>query len=84
MLILWDPQKTDDAVKFYTVKIDALTSNLTDLEKIIAQKGQNVKIVEEGMVSSVSSIPTGGKSQDANSKIVLRQKVMAQSASASA
>ncbi|RPA77957.1 Prefoldin alpha subunit, partial [Ascobolus immersus RN42] len=40
-------KKTADAIKFYTKKIDALNSNLQDLEKIIAQKGQNVKIVEE-------------------------------------
>ena len=38
---------TADAVKFYEAKVEVLGGNLVDLEKIVAQKGQNVRVVEE-------------------------------------
>jgi prefoldin alpha subunit len=37
-----------DAEKFYNGKVENLTKNLTDLEKIVSQKSQNVRIVEDG------------------------------------
>ncbi|KAL0636268.1 subunit of tubulin prefoldin [Maublancomyces gigas] len=39
-----------EAEKFYNGKVEALTKNLGDLERIITQKSQNVRIVEDGMV----------------------------------
>jgi prefoldin alpha subunit len=36
-----------DAVKFYNTKVDVLGKNLADLEKIVGQKSQNVRMVEE-------------------------------------
>ena len=38
-----------DAQVFYRNKVDSVQENIADLEKIIAQKSQNVRIVEEGM-----------------------------------
>lgn len=38
-----------DAQVFYKKKVDGIQQNITDLEKIITQKSQNVRIVEEGM-----------------------------------
>lgn len=38
---------TADAVKFYTAKVEALAKSLVELEQAVAQKGQNVRIVEE-------------------------------------
>ncbi|PUU83493.1 Prefoldin [Tuber borchii] len=35
-----------DAEKFYAGKVKALTENLGELEKIVAQKSQNVQVVE--------------------------------------
>ncbi|KAL7274166.1 subunit of tubulin prefoldin [Rhizina undulata] len=40
-------KSVEDAVKFYTGKVDMVTANMADLEKIIGQKGQNVRIVED-------------------------------------
>ncbi|CAZ79607.1 unnamed protein product [Tuber melanosporum] len=37
-----------DAEKFYAEKVKTLTENLGELEKIIAQKRQNVQVVENG------------------------------------
>lgn len=37
-----------DAEKFYNGKVENLTKNLTDLEKIVSQKSQNVRVVEDG------------------------------------
>lgn len=41
-------KSTKDAEKFYQSKVDGLGKSLADLEKIIAQKSQNVRIVEDG------------------------------------
>ncbi|KAI5855627.1 Prefoldin subunit-domain-containing protein [Tricharina praecox] len=38
---------TTDAVKFYAAKVDVLSKSLIELEKVVAQKGQNVRVVEE-------------------------------------
>jgi prefoldin alpha subunit len=46
-------KSTVDAIKFYEAKVDTLGQNLLDLEKIVAQKGQNVKIVEEVLRTKV-------------------------------
>ncbi|KAA8893002.1 Prefoldin subunit-domain-containing protein [Sphaerosporella brunnea] len=37
----------EDAVKFYNGKVTALQKSLGDLEKVVAQKGQNVRVVED-------------------------------------
>jgi len=37
-----------DAENFYAGKVKTLTENLGELEKIIAQKSQNVQIIENG------------------------------------
>ena len=47
-LILVKQSKTADAIKFYQDKVDTLQKNLGDLEKIVAQKSQNARVVEEG------------------------------------
>lgn len=41
-------KKTADAVKFYQGKVETLGKNLADLEKIVAQKSQNTRVVEDG------------------------------------
>lgn len=41
----------DDAIAFYKSKITSLQSNLTDIEKIVNGKAQNLQIVEEGKTS---------------------------------
>lgn len=38
-----------DAETFYGGKVETLSRNLADLEKILTQKSQNVRIVEDGM-----------------------------------
>jgi len=38
-----------DAQAFYKSKVDSIQQNIIDLEKIITQKSQNVRIVEEGL-----------------------------------
>lgn len=41
-------KSTADAVKFYTDKIDDLSRNLADIEKVVAGKNDNLKVVEDG------------------------------------
>ncbi|KAF8542123.1 Prefoldin [Trichophaea hybrida] len=38
---------TKDAISFYNAKVDQLTKSLTEIEKAVQQKGQNVRLVEE-------------------------------------
>lgn len=40
---------TADAKKFYEGKSDELTKNIKDLETIVNSKGQNLRLIEEGM-----------------------------------
>ncbi|RPB25743.1 Prefoldin alpha subunit [Terfezia boudieri ATCC MYA-4762] len=40
-------KSTTDAQAFYKNKVDSIQQNIIDLEKIITQKSQNVRIVEE-------------------------------------
>ncbi|TGZ83305.1 Prefoldin alpha subunit [Ascodesmis nigricans] len=40
-------KSTTDAEKFYQSKVDGLGKSLADLEKVIAQKSQNLRIVED-------------------------------------
>ena len=42
---------TEKAIAFYNDKIKTVGNNLDDLEKIITQKTQNVKVVEDGKLS---------------------------------
>jgi hypothetical protein len=41
-------KSTADAVKFYSDKIDDLSQNLADIEKVVAGKNDNLKVVEDG------------------------------------
>jgi len=41
-------KSTADAQVFYKNKVDSIQQNIIDLEKIITQKSQNVRVVEEG------------------------------------
>jgi len=41
-------KSTTDAVKFYTSKIADLSRNLADIEKVVAGKNENLKVVEDG------------------------------------
>lgn len=73
-------QSTKDAVKFYEAKVNELGNNLKDLEAIIGQKSNNLRVVEDGMSHSylgeenyADFIPT-----------VLRQKVLTSGAGPSA
>lgn len=38
-----------EAEAFYAGKVETLSKNLADLEKILGQKSQNVRIVEDGV-----------------------------------
>ena len=42
-------KSTADAQVFYKSKVDSIQQNIADLEKIIAQKSQNVRVVEDCM-----------------------------------
>jgi hypothetical protein len=37
-----------DAIKFYTGKVADLTKNLTDIEKAVGGKNENLRVVEDG------------------------------------
>jgi hypothetical protein len=37
-----------DAIKFYNGKVDDLSKNLGDLEKVVQGKNENLRIIEEG------------------------------------
>lgn len=41
-------KSTADAVKFYSDKIEDLSKNLGDIEKVVAGKNENLKVVEDG------------------------------------
>ena len=41
-------KSTTDAIKFYNGKVDDLSKNLGDLEKVVQGKSENLRIVEEG------------------------------------
>lgn len=46
-------KKSDDAVKFYTKKVGFLETNISDLERIINAKGQNITSVTEVMTEKM-------------------------------
>lgn len=46
-----------DAKDFYDRKIASLDSNLKDLEKVINGKGQNLAVIEDGMMTSLTFLP---------------------------
>jgi len=41
-------QSTKDAMKFYEAKVEELGANLKDLEAIVQQKSNNLRVVEDG------------------------------------
>ena len=55
-------KSTADAIVFYTRKVDALGRSLADLEKVVQQKGQNVRVVEEVLRRKVMA---GGEQAEA-------------------
>lgn len=73
-----------EAEAFYRGKVETLSKNLADLEKILAQKSQNVRIVEDGMYRLVFIFFSREEMLIGWWDAVLRQKVLgagAQSAS---
>ena len=50
-----------DAIKFYNAKVDGLTKNLGDLEKVVQGKNENLRIVEEGSYRYCSTVWLGPK-----------------------
>lgn len=49
-------KSTKDAVKFYTDKVEAIGSNLKDLESIVQGKSNNLRVVEDGKTFYNSTI----------------------------
>ena len=39
----------EDGIKFYKGKVDDLTKNLSEIEKAVGGKNENLRIIEEGM-----------------------------------
>jgi hypothetical protein len=73
-----------DAIKFYNAKVDDLSKNLGDLEKVVQGKNENLRIVEEGSYRYRSMfglvqryVPCWSSSADMGVAAVLRQKVIA-------
>jgi prefoldin alpha subunit len=50
-----------DAIKFYNAKVDGLSKNLGDLEKVVQGKNENLRIVEEGSYRYCSTVWFGLK-----------------------
>lgn len=50
-------KSTTDAQAFYKNKVDSIQQNIIDLEKIITQKSQNMRIVEEGLFTPIPEEP---------------------------
>lgn len=42
---------TDDAITFYTGKVGELAKNLADIEKVVAGKNENLRVIEDGETS---------------------------------
>jgi len=40
-------KSTDDAIKFYSGKVDELNKNCADIEKIVGQKNDTLRVVED-------------------------------------
>ncbi|KAI9838365.1 MAG: hypothetical protein M1819_005633 [Sarea resinae] len=57
-------KKTKDAVEFYTSKVDELGTNLKDLEAIVQQKSNNLRVVEEVLRQKMISNTAGPGSSD--------------------
>jgi len=56
-------KSTEDAQNFYKNKVDMIQVNMVDLEKIVGQKTQNLRIVEEVLRQKMlSSGSAGGES----------------------
>ncbi|KAK5044602.1 hypothetical protein LTR84_010616 [Exophiala bonariae] len=53
-------KSTADAVKFYTEKIDDLSRNLADIEKVVAGKNDNLKVVEDVLRQKMLTEGQGG------------------------
>jgi hypothetical protein len=79
-------QSTKDATKFYEAKVEDLGNNLKDLETIIGQKSNNLRVVEDGKLDAFLLCFAGGKGTCAywGLSIVLRQKVLGSGAGPSA
>jgi len=71
-------QDTKSAAEFYDDKVKQLASNITDLEAIVQQKTNNLRVVEEGKAGPLQ-LSCKGRNEltSAVSYLVLRQKVLA-------
>lgn len=47
---------TDEAIAFYTGKVAELAKNLANIEKVVAGKNDNLRVVEDGKSSLTSSV----------------------------
>jgi hypothetical protein len=52
-------QDTKSAADFYDDKVKQLASNISDLEAIVQQKTNNLRMVEEGKISPDSVVDQG-------------------------
>ncbi|KAK5115988.1 hypothetical protein LTR62_000444 [Meristemomyces frigidus] len=52
---------TDDALKFYSAKIEELGKNIKDLENIVNGKANNLRVVEEVLRQKVMAGQQGGQ-----------------------
>jgi prefoldin alpha subunit len=74
-------QSTKDATKFYDAKVEDLGNNLKDLEAIIGQKSNNLRVVEDG---KSQILERGRGNMLILVSTVLRQKVLSSGAGPSA
>lgn len=49
-------KNTKDAIKFYEGKAELLGKSLADLEKVVGQKSQNLRVVEDGIFFFSASV----------------------------
>lgn len=56
-----------DATKFYKGKVDELTKNLADIEKAVAGKNENLRVVEDVLREKVLAQQQEGKKQEKGS-----------------
>lgn len=52
-------KSSQDAVAFYTAKVDGLGKSLAEIEKVVQQKGRNVRLVEEVLRRKVLAANAG-------------------------
>jgi hypothetical protein len=68
LLLMSPPQTNQEAIKFYTGKVSDLGRNLTELERVIGGKSENVRVVEDGELETPS--PTQSISTDPSTHLL--------------